>query len=96
MNNIKIPRSVFRKATKKQEEEFEQTPEVVSNHLEHPSSNYIKEDKMEIVPVEEKMNQVAQAAPSEIGHVIESEIDTNEESTSSEVKYFLLDHFFAS
>ncbi|KAB0792157.1 hypothetical protein PPYR_14116 [Photinus pyralis] len=42
-------------------------------------------EKMELVPVEDKMNQVAAMAPSVIGNVVESEINTDEESTSTEV-----------
>uniref|UniRef100_A0A1Y1NBH5 Uncharacterized protein n=2 Tax=Photinus pyralis TaxID=7054 RepID=A0A1Y1NBH5_PHOPY len=40
---------------------------------------------MELVPVEDKMNQVAAMAPSVIGNVVESEINTDEESTSTEI-----------
>ncbi|XP_031355840.1 uncharacterized protein LOC116180128 isoform X3 [Photinus pyralis] len=42
-------------------------------------------EKMELVPVEDKMNQVAAMAPSVIGNVVESEINTDEESTSTEI-----------
>ncbi|KAF5300696.1 hypothetical protein FQA39_LY11058 [Lamprigera yunnana] len=48
--------------------------------------------KMEIVPVEEKMNQLATSAPSVIGKVVESEINTDEESTSTEISKDSEDH----
>ncbi|KAK5640117.1 hypothetical protein RI129_010928 [Pyrocoelia pectoralis] len=40
---------------------------------------------MDLVPVEDRMNQVASTAPAVIGNVVESEINTDEESTSTQI-----------